>query len=130
MKRRVRRYLKELAHRRGWIASPSLAFMGVPFGPDRRDLASEVMQAVARSHDEAGDCPICHPDTAPQERPMERRKTYCDGRLVKVIDQVDVTVGDGIREYMDGRWRWFLDGQEVNPDQASAFRSHWHALHP
>lgn len=130
MRRRIRRYLKELAHRRGWIASPALAFKGVPFGPDKRDLAGEVMQAIARSHDEAGGCPICHPEAEPKEHTMERQERYCDGRLIKVIDQVDVTTGDGTRQYMDGRWRWLLDGQEVTPDQAKAFRSHWHAPQP
>lgn len=50
--------LREVAHRRGWIASPSLAWMGVPFGPLKRDLAGEVMRDIARSHDPRT-CPIC-----------------------------------------------------------------------
>ena len=42
--------LKGIAHRAGLIASPSLAFQGVPFGMKRRDLAGEVMRAIGRSH--------------------------------------------------------------------------------
>ncbi|MFB7337761.1 hypothetical protein ACFC00_40120 [Streptomyces adustus] len=52
------RWLRMLAHRRGWIASQSLAFLGVPFGPKRRDLAGEVLTAIARSHNPAT-CPMC-----------------------------------------------------------------------
>jgi hypothetical protein len=40
-------WLSLLLHRRGWIASPSLAFLGVPFGPDERDLAGEVARSIA-----------------------------------------------------------------------------------
>lgn len=63
MKERVTKWLRALAHRRGWIASPSLAFRGVPFGPDRRDLAGEVMASIWRDHDPET-CPVC---TAPEE---------------------------------------------------------------
>lgn len=38
--------LKRIAHRTGLLASPSLAFQGVPFGPKRRDMAGEVRSAV------------------------------------------------------------------------------------
>jgi hypothetical protein len=41
--------LRVWLHRKGWLASPSAAWMGVPFGPDRRDLAAEVQAAVNRS---------------------------------------------------------------------------------
>lgn len=51
-------WLRLFLHRRGWIASPSLAYLGVPFGPDRRDLAGEIAADLARSHDEQT-CPIC-----------------------------------------------------------------------
>jgi hypothetical protein len=40
------RPIRAFLHRRGWIASPSLAFMGVPFGPEKRDLAAEVTPGV------------------------------------------------------------------------------------
>lgn len=57
------RWLRLFLHRRGWIASPSLAYLGVPFGPDRRDLAQEVMAAISRNHNPET-CPICsEPDT-------------------------------------------------------------------
>lgn len=52
--------LRRTAHEKGLIASPSLAFMGVPFGPDGRDLAGEIMASMARRHSET-DCPICNP---------------------------------------------------------------------
>lgn len=52
------RWWRGIAHRRGWIASPSLAFMGVPFGPQKRDLAGEVLASLARDHDPAT-CPVC-----------------------------------------------------------------------
>jgi hypothetical protein len=57
MPKSVRMFL----HRRGWIASPSLAFMGVPFGPEKRDLAGDVMRRIAADHD-AGNCSVCFPD--------------------------------------------------------------------
>jgi hypothetical protein len=41
--------VKRWLHRRGWIASPSLAFWGEPFGPDRRDLAGEVLRDIGRA---------------------------------------------------------------------------------
>ncbi|MEU2487028.1 hypothetical protein ABZ593_20770 [Streptomyces sp. NPDC012617] len=56
-------WLRTFAHRRGWIASPSLAFRGVPFGPEKRDLAGEVMRRIAEGHDPLT-CPIC---TAPDD---------------------------------------------------------------
>jgi hypothetical protein len=58
-------WLRLFLHRRGWIASPSLAWLGVPFGPDRRDLAGEVLTAVAAAT--ANDpCPVCEPgETCP-----------------------------------------------------------------
>lgn len=51
-------WLRLFLHRRGWIASPSLAYLGVPFGPARRDLAGEIALAMARSHD-AQTCILC-----------------------------------------------------------------------
>lgn len=61
---RLRSTLKRLAHRTGLIASPSLAFQGVPFGLNRRDLAGEVMADISRRHNENGTCPVCFPDAA------------------------------------------------------------------
>ncbi|MFD3612392.1 hypothetical protein ACFWXA_30860 [Streptomyces atroolivaceus] len=55
---RLPAWLRMFAHRRGWIASPALAFRGVPFGPQKRDLAGEVMARIARSHDPQT-CPVC-----------------------------------------------------------------------
>ncbi|MEW2568307.1 hypothetical protein [Streptomyces sp. NPDC047070] len=55
----VRRWL----HVNGWLASPSLAWTGVLFGPQKRDLAGEVMAEIARSHDEEW-CGLC---TVPDE---------------------------------------------------------------
>lgn len=60
----LRMRLKKLAHRTGLIASPGLAFQGVPFGFKRRDLAGEVIRDIARRHDENGTCPECFPDAA------------------------------------------------------------------
>ncbi|CAL9612514.1 hypothetical protein SUDANB1_05655 [Streptomyces sp. enrichment culture] len=60
---RARRRAKLWLHRRGWVASPTLSFMNVPFGPDRRDLAGEVLRSVGRAlaeqearEERAGDC--------------------------------------------------------------------------
>ncbi|MER7047744.1 hypothetical protein [Streptomyces jumonjinensis] len=58
--------LRLLAHRRGWIASPSLAYLGVPFGPQKRDLALEVAAALG-ARCAAGTCAICGPDPEPHE---------------------------------------------------------------
>lgn len=52
-------WLRLLLHRSGVIASPSLAFRGVLFGPQRRDLAAEALQATARA--QADRCPLCEP---------------------------------------------------------------------
>lgn len=49
---------RTFAHRRGWLASPAAAWRGVPFGPERRDLAGEVMARLARRHDPAT-CYVC-----------------------------------------------------------------------
>jgi hypothetical protein len=49
LREQARRRTKLWLHRRGWIASPSLSFMNVPFGPDRRDLAGEVLRAVGQA---------------------------------------------------------------------------------
>jgi hypothetical protein len=55
-----------------------------------------------------------------------RRETFCGGRLVKEIDQVDVSTWNG-RRYVDGRWAWYLDGEEAQPVEAEAFRVMWEA---
>lgn len=61
---RLSRRARMIAHRRGWIASPSLAYMGVPFGPERRDLAGELAAAQDRRC-AAGDCSMCGPEGYP-----------------------------------------------------------------
>lgn len=53
-----------------------------------------------------------------------RYETYCDGRLLKVFEQVDVTTGmhavaDGI-EFVDGQHYWKIDEQRVADDVAQA----------
>lgn len=53
--------LRWRAHRKGWMASPTAAFCGVPFGPDKRDLFAEVMSDIAKRHEER--CPICDEET-------------------------------------------------------------------
>lgn len=59
---------------------------------------------------------------------MIRRETFCDGHLIKEIDQVDVSSGlTGRTEYMDGSHRWLLDGEEVQPVEAYAFKVLWAA---
>ncbi|MEI5520681.1 hypothetical protein WB388_08705 [Streptomyces brasiliscabiei] len=60
---------------------------------------------------------------------MIRRETFCDDRLVKEIDQVDVSTQGG-RSYVDGRHIWLLDGEEVQPVEAEAFRIMWEAQGP
>ena len=62
---------------------------------------------------------------------MIRRERYCDGRLVKEIDQVNVGgVETNFRDhYVDGLHRWLLDGEEVTPAEAEAFRATWEPKH-
>lgn len=43
--------LKRIAHRTGFIASPSLAFQGVPFGRKKRDLAGDVLRSIGEKHE-------------------------------------------------------------------------------
>jgi hypothetical protein len=51
---------------------------------------------------------------------MIRIETYLGGRLVKEIDQVDVSNSLTMRyEYIDGRPRWLLDGAEITEDEAT-----------
>lgn len=57
---------------------------------------------------------------------MERRVVECDGRLVYVIEQVDMSTFSQKR-YVDGKWQVFLDGEEVTPVEAEAFRLLWEA---
>jgi hypothetical protein len=57
---------------------------------------------------------------------MTRREEFCGGRLVKEIEQVDVTTYGGVL-YVDGPWSWWLDGEEVQPVEAEAFRVMWNA---
>ncbi|MFJ2303778.1 MULTISPECIES: hypothetical protein [unclassified Streptomyces] len=60
---------------------------------------------------------------------MIRRETFCDGRLVKEIDQVDVSTRSLREQFIDGCWRWLLDGEEVQDVEAEAFRTVWDAQH-
>lgn len=63
---------------------------------------------------------------------MIRRETYCDGRLVKEIDQVNVGGADtDFRDHhVDGWHRWLLDDEEVTTVEAEAFRAPWEAAQP
>ena len=56
---------------------------------------------------------------------MIRREQFCDSRLVKEIDQIDVSDGPDRRQFIDGRHIWLLDGEEVTPVEAEAFRAAW-----
>ncbi|MDQ0992181.1 hypothetical protein [Streptomyces sp. V3I7] len=56
---------------------------------------------------------------------MIRREQFCDGRLVKEIDQIDVSRDPGRPESIDGRHVWLLDDEEVTPAEAEAFRAVW-----
>lgn len=53
-----------------------------------------------------------------------RYEVFCDGRLLKVFDQIDVTtLGDLAkkrRSYVDGTHYWKIDEQEVADDVAAA----------
>jgi hypothetical protein len=69
----VRVKVKEWLHRRGWLASPSLSFKGVPFGPDKRDLAGEVMRSIYGNHN-PDTCEVCM--SACQ---VGDRGPWCDG---------------------------------------------------
>jgi len=55
-----------------------------------------------------------------------RREMLCGGRLVKEIDQIDTMSTTNPRHhYVDGRYLWLLDGDEVTPAEAAAFQSAW-----
>jgi len=58
---------------------------------------------------------------------MIRRETYCDGRLVKEIDQVNVggAATNFTDHYVDGLHAWLLDGAAVTEAEAEAFRASW-----
>jgi hypothetical protein len=50
-----------------------------------------------------------------------RYETYCGGRLLRIIEQVDVTaveVPPDARVYVDGSWTWEADRQQIAPDIA------------
>lgn len=58
---------------------------------------------------------------------MVRREQFCGGRLVKEIDQINVggAATNFQNHYVDGRHVWLLDGEEVTPVEAEAFRVLW-----
>ncbi|MGW2939992.1 hypothetical protein ACWGQ5_47445 [Streptomyces sp. NPDC055722] len=63
---------------------------------------------------------------------MTRRETYCGGRLVKEIDQIDVSTWEDVARsrpprFVDGGYIWWLDGEEITPVEAEAFRIVWDA---
>lgn len=60
-----------------------------------------------------------HPDDHPDEQPV----AYCGGRLVDepVMEELHYLNGDVLRVPV-GR-RWLLDGEEVEPVVAEAFRA-------
>lgn len=52
-----------------------------------------------------------------------RYETYCGGRLLRVIEQVDVSGPadpPSRRKYVDGSWSWEVDRREVARDVAAA----------
>jgi hypothetical protein len=56
---------------------------------------------------------------------MMRTEMYCGGRIVKQIDQVDVSISYVGQQYTDGPWRWYLDGREITEQQAESYISTW-----
>jgi hypothetical protein len=60
---------------------------------------------------------------------VTRRETFCDGLLVKEIDQIDVSTSGLRNQFVDGRHTWLLDGEEVQEVEAEAFRTVWAAEH-
>lgn len=58
---------------------------------------------------------------------MMRQEQYCGGRLVKKIDQINMggAATNFTDQYVDGRHVWLLDGEEVAPAEAEAFRARW-----
>ena len=61
---------------------------------------------------------------------MIRREEFCGGRLVKEIDQVDVSRWSTRDQYIDGPWTWYLDSEEIQPVEADAFQIMWEAGKP
>jgi hypothetical protein len=57
---------------------------------------------------------------------MIRPETFCGG-LVKEIDQIDVSTTGRRDQFIDGRHWWLLDGEEITPVEAEAFRVVWDA---
>ncbi len=56
---------------------------------------------------------------------MIRCETFCDGRLVQEIDQVDVSTTSLRDQWADGSWTWRLDGEEVRERDAEEFLATW-----
>lgn len=54
---------------------------------------------------------------------MTRGEEFCDGRLVKETDRVDVSTATQHGLYVDGRWRWYWDGEEIDDATATLRRA-------
>ncbi|MEU6491109.1 hypothetical protein ABZ890_12030 [Streptomyces sp. NPDC046984] len=60
---------------------------------------------------------------------MIRREMFCNGRLIKEIDQINTPGFETgwTDHYVDGSHRWLLDGEEVQQVEAEAFQIAWNA---
>jgi hypothetical protein len=56
---------------------------------------------------------------------MIRTETYLDGRLVKEFDMVNIgpSAEKPYDDWIDGRYRWLLDGAEITEPQAQELLS-------
>lgn len=90
---KLRSTLKWMAHRTGLVASPSLAFVGVPFGPKRRDLASEVLRDVDRRYQARLDAVRVRPRPAEGTDAYDYWCPHCDAWL-----RAEMTYGSNERE--------------------------------
>ncbi len=56
---------------------------------------------------------------------MIRTETYLDGRLVKETGMVNIgpSAGKPYDDWIDGRYRWLLDGAEITESRAEELLS-------
>lgn len=106
----LRSTLKRIAHRTGLVASPSLAFAGVPFGPKRRDLASEVTRDIHQRRQARLDAVRVRPRHAEGANAYNYWCPHCDGWL-----RAEMTYGSTEREAKEYGLDHIAEEHQANP---------------
>jgi UDP-N-acetylmuramoylalanine-D-glutamate ligase len=58
---------------------------------------------------------------------VRRCELFCDGHLLKETDQVDVSTETNSGVHVDGGWRWYWDGKEIDDSTATSMRAAYEA---